>query len=711
MNTATAGARNGTATIAFVSDANNVGGCGANCQLSLPSQNVTVTGNVYQIANGAATPASVTLANQRVGGATSQALTVTNNAAGPTGFVEDLRASFGANTGAATNNSGTINALVAGGNNNAAMSVGVDTATAGNKTGSVSLAYQTTGTVNGSSNGLGVAAANGPQVISVSGNVYQVAQGQLITAPLNFGTVQVGQTGVFQDLTIRNTATGAAGFVEDLKANFGATSGTGAGLISGAGQLVGIEGGQTSNAGNGLMRVSVNTAAAGTVNGAIAVNFITMGTVVGNSNGLGELGVGQASYGVSGTIQATGNVINQASPLINNSTINLGSVRVGATSPTANVSVTNVATVAPQAALNASISGNAPITASGGFNLLAPGATNNSALQVGMNTATAGAISGTATVAFVSDASNVGNCAPNCQLTLGSQNVTVTGRVYTAAAAAVSNVISFGTVHVGDVIAPRGVTVQNSASATALNDTLFAQIGAATGPFTSNSGSVAGLLAGGAANNSALAVGLDTTNAGVFNGSASIALASQNPDMADLALLSQNVILSGTVNNYANAVFDIASGAGSLTRSGNQFTLNFGNVLQGAGALSALVDVDNFVSGPADFLNGSLSVLDGNDFGTSLLASNFANIAAGGSSGNLLSFLFNTSTLGTFDDLINLTWFGTNNSGFVGTNTQYTLRVTGTVFEQNGNVPIPGSLLLIVIGLAGMGFSRLRKAA
>ena len=67
------------------------------------------------------------------------------------------------------------------------------------------------------------------------------------------------------------------------------------------------------------MTVNVNTAAAGTVNGAIAVNFFSAGAVGGVSNGLGEVGVGQASYGVSGTIKTVVNVINQASPLINNS--------------------------------------------------------------------------------------------------------------------------------------------------------------------------------------------------------------------------------------------------------------------------------------------------------------------------------------------------------------------------------------------------------
>ena len=80
--------------------------------------------------------------------------------------------------------------------------------------------------------------------------------------------------------------------------------------------------------------------------------------------------------------------------------------------------------------MNATIAAAAPITASGGFSLLAPGATNNTALTVGMETGTAGAKSGAATISFVSDASNVGGCAPNCQLSIGTQTVSVSGNVY-----------------------------------------------------------------------------------------------------------------------------------------------------------------------------------------------------------------------------------------------------------------------------------------
>ena len=115
-STATAGSRNGTATIAFVSDASNVGGCAPNCQLNLASQNVTVTGGVYNVAVGSTTPTPVAIANQRVGGTGSQALTVANTAAaGP--FSESLDASFAANTGTATNNGGSVDNLLAGANN------------------------------------------------------------------------------------------------------------------------------------------------------------------------------------------------------------------------------------------------------------------------------------------------------------------------------------------------------------------------------------------------------------------------------------------------------------------------------------------------------------------------------------------------------------------------------------------------------------------
>lgn len=781
----------------------------------------------YNAATGN-TVTPVTIANQRVNGTNAVALNISNTAA-PGAFSEDLNATFSNVTGGVTAG-GSLSGRLAGTNNTGigAINVGVATGSAGAQSGTVTINYQTAGAVNGVSNGLGTASA-GSQVVSVSGNVYQAAAGQIQTPTFNFGNLQVGQQ-VSQNLTIRNTASGPAGFVEDLNASFGSSSNL---QISGSGSMTGILAGTNSTGANGTMTVTVTGSTLGALNGNIAVNYASAGTVGGNTiAGLGTLGVGSELYGVTGTI-ITGNVIDTARPVINGVanpgavSVNLGNVRIGSTA-NQNLNVLNQASGAPQqAALNASIASNgAPVLASGSFNGLTPGNANNASLNVGIDTSAAGVRSGSATVSLVSDITAFGNCAPNCtlnlpnqtvnvtgtvynlanpvlntpsvnlaarvgnaspsqvvsvtnqsadafreglnasistgstgftasgsvtnlaaqansgnalnvslntatagtfngsavltlasngsitnngDLALTNQNVTLSGKVYTAAQATVQNNVNFGIVHVGDVVANRGVSVQNTAPATALNDTLRAQIGGTSGAFTNNGGAAAGLTAGGAANIAALTVGLNTATAGVFNGSASVALASQNPDMADLDLGIANVTLNAQVNKFANAVFGKV-GAGTLTQNGSQFILDFGTVLQGSGALSALVDVDNLVNGgPADLLDGMLNVTDGNDF-TTLLSGAFQDVVADGSSGDLLSFLFNTNTLGSFQDSINLTWAGHNASGYRDQDNLYTLLVRGIVIDNNAQVPEPSSLLLMAIAIAGLGATRRKRA-
>ncbi len=115
---------------------------------------------------------------------------------------------------------------------------------------------------------------------------------------------------------------------------------------------------------NGML-VTVNTSTAGTINGTIGVNFTSAGAVNNVSNGLGSLAVGSAALGVSGTINTVANVINTANPVVNNAPINLGNVRINSASPTAFVNLTNQTMTLPQAALNATIAGNAQINASG----------------------------------------------------------------------------------------------------------------------------------------------------------------------------------------------------------------------------------------------------------------------------------------------------------------------------------------------------------
>ena len=667
--------------------------------------------SAYNAAIGsAASPLQV--ANQRIGGSNTAVVTVANTTLVGS-FSEDLNASAGAATGMASG-SGSIIGRVAGSNNTGtgAINVGIDTTAAGARTGTVTINYQTAGTVNGISNGL-AAASVGSQAVTVNGNVYQAATGAIQSPALNFGTVQVGQV-VSQNLVIRNTASGPSGFVEDLNASFGSATGTGASLISGVGSLSGILAGTNSNAGNGTMAVSVNTAAAGTVSGGITVNYATAGAVGGVSNGLGTAAAGSQSYGVAGTIQTVANVINQASPLINNPVIDLGAVRVGAAAPTALVSLTNQATVAPQAALNATIASNgAPITAGGSVTLLAPGATNSSQLQVGLSTTTAGnftgANAGSATLSLVSDASNVGGCAPNCQLTLASQQMSVSGKVYTPAVAQVNTtLVDFGIVHTGDVVAGKGVSVTNAATVTALNDTMVGSFGGASGPFTA-AGVLSGLAAQGT-NTSSFVAGLKTGAAGIFTGSAGISLQSHDADLADAGLGSTAVTLKGQVNNYAQASLQKTAGSFTLTQVGNAYTIDFGSLVLGAADVSETLAVLNSAIGPADLLRGSF---DTSGVGTGFLLSAFGPFSglAAGDSQDGYAITFDSAVAGSFSDTITLHASGSNASGYDAAVGDTTLVLRGDVVAT-APVPEPETYSLMLGGLLLLGgVARTRRKA
>ena len=465
-------------------------------------------------------------------------------------------------------------------------------------------------------------------IASASGSAaYQPAAGQLNTPALNFGTVQVGQ-GVSQVLSIGNVATGPAGYVEDLNVRFGASSGNGAERIGGSGSIGNLQAGATDAS---AMTVRVDTASAGSVNGAIAVDYFSAGTVHGASNGLGELAVGSASFGVTGVIQAVANVINRAMPVLANAIIDLGNVRVGAASPTRALSITNQATAAPQAALNASVSAAAPITASGAFDLLAPGAMRSD-IVVGMQTATAGAKHGTATIAFVSDAGNVGNCEPNCRLDLAPQNVEVSGNVYRLASPTLDTANVNLVARVGDASPVAQIGVTNT-SPDAYTERLNGAFGSVAAGFA-GSGTLTGLAAGAASN--ALALSMSTGSAGSFTGSARIDFVSSGAGTtgaADAAVGSSDVALGGRV--YTPAVAQL-----------NTTLVDFGIVHKGEAVAARHVSVTNAaaVAAPNDVLQGSLAGAAG-PFSAS---GSLAGIAAQGSDGSSLSVALDTAAAGVF---------------------------------------------------------------
>jgi hypothetical protein len=91
-------------------------------------------------------------------------------------------------------------------------------------------------------------------------------------------------------------------------------------------------------------------------------------------------------------------------------------------------------------------------------------------------------------------------------------------------------------------------------------DTLHATLSGGGAPFSAG-GSAA--LAAGAGSGNALQVGLDTSQAGIFAGSADLAFSSRNPDLPDLGLAGATVSLAAQVNRLAAPALAQTAGAGS----------------------------------------------------------------------------------------------------------------------------------------------------
>jgi hypothetical protein len=248
------------ATVAFQSDASNIGNCAPNCVLNLPSQNVNITGAVYQVAQPSFAGTSVSLGAARIGGTSQQALSVTNTPVAA-GFQEGLSATVGGASAGITA-AGAFSNLAAGGTNASSLLVGLDTSSAGARSGTAVVNLVSTGA---GTSGLADLSL-GSQTINVSGNVYAPAVAQLNTAAIDFGIVRVGDT-----VTGRNVSVTNAALVQSLNDTLLASFGSVASGFSGAGVASGLGAGQSNAAGS--MLVGLNTSSAGVFSGAAEIEF------------------------------------------------------------------------------------------------------------------------------------------------------------------------------------------------------------------------------------------------------------------------------------------------------------------------------------------------------------------------------------------------------------------------------------------------------
>ena len=633
------------------------------------------------------TLAPIAFGNVHVGDAVSQALTITNLAPND-GFSEKLNAGFGSATDGRITFAGAVNGLGASSSNTSSMVVGLNTAAAGSVNGAVTVNFASDGA---GTSGLGVTALPSQSVgvsgtIEAVGNVFRLASASAATPnPVDFGNVRVGSV-ASQALTIANTAAND-GFSEKLNASIGGAS---AGVTA-AGSF-NLLAPQASN--NSALVVGIDTATAGARSGTATITLASDGT---GTSGLGVTPLAAQTVNVSGAVYRLAN------PSLAPPSVALAA-RVGDAAPAAALGVTNVSPDAYTERLNAGFGAVSPgFSGSGSITGLAAGASSN-ALGVSLNTAAAGSFGGTAAVNFVSSGAGTTGAA---DAALPAQSVALTGHVYTPAVAqANTTVVDFGIVHRGDTVTGRAVSVTNAAGGSALNDTLQASLVNAPAGFTT-SGSVTGLGAG-ATDDSSLRIDLNTATAGIFGGNANVAFTSHDGELADLALGNATVALHGAVNNFAEAALT-KTGAGTLTRSGNTYTLDFGTLALGAGAQSASLAVLNSAIGPADLLSGTFD-LAGVGTGFTLAGfGSFAHLVAGASFGGL-AVAFADDAAGTFESTFVLHASGSNASGFEG-------RLDDTMVVLRGDVavaavPEPGTAALMISGLLVVAsVARRRRAA
>jgi len=261
----------------------------------------------------------------------------------------------------------------------------------GGATGNLAVTF--TGTSAGALSNQSVRAVNNfdnvvDQTLTITGAAYNLAKGTVnTTQPMQLGSYRVGDAATGRSISVTNSGPAGA-YTESLVGSLTGVSG-GAATVSGhtSFQSPLAVGGTNTD-----LAVKLDTSTAGVRNGSATVAFASDG----GSNGLGQTALGTQ------TVQTTGKVY--AAAVAGVTSPDFGIVHVG-DSVSRGVTVQNNASGALTDTLRGTIAtGTGPFAASGsiGGNGLAAGASDNSSIQVKLDTSKAGIFDGQATTQFVS---------------------------------------------------------------------------------------------------------------------------------------------------------------------------------------------------------------------------------------------------------------------------------------------------------------------
>ena len=376
---------------------------------------LTITGNVTSAAVAAINTASpIALGNVHVGDAATKPLSVTNSANAP---AAGLDATFGP-APAGLSATGAISQLAPQGVDAKNLSIGLDTSSAGAKSGTIKINFA-------SDTGGGKSTPLPSQTIDVNGLVYRLAAS--VIAPLST-VVHVGDTGS-ANLSVNNVAL-ADGYSENLVASLAGSSGA-----------ITVSGGSTGEitpqgSDNDTFKETYSTAQAGVLSGSATFNIASDGgTGAGSIDGLGQTTLTQQTAPLSVTVN---NYANPAFELVsgvgslsrngNSFTLDLGTISHNSGALTVGLGVLN--NVTGPADLLAGLlqaSGSASFSASGLDSFAGLGAGQaDTAPSVTLNTNSTGQQTETITL------TPTGSNASGYSGALATETLTITGTVIPA---------------------------------------------------------------------------------------------------------------------------------------------------------------------------------------------------------------------------------------------------------------------------------------